>query len=172
MLACVTGCFYTFNAQIPHIALSVLHLDLLHFGWYSNIPSLGMLIGSIIAMALAQSHVPLHNVRIGLGIALSMALLMVGYCLYTMPSALSLFVFTAAINLGLQILFPAAASLALAHSDNHASGASFLAMINSVVAGIFVSLGNLWPATSYLSLPLCDGAILLVAILCYWRMKR
>ena len=172
ILACVTGCFYTFNAQIPRIALSLLKLDLTHFGLYSNIPSLGMLIGNGLAIFLANRHAPMFNARLGLRVAGSVVVLMLAYCAWFMPSALSVFIFIGLLNIGLQMIFPAIVTLALASSDNNASAASFLAIIQSACAAIMVALGNLWPATSYLSLPLSNGAIILLACLLYVRLKR
>lgn len=164
LLSCVTGCFYTFSAQIPRIALTVLHLDLLRFGLYSNIPSLGMLIGTIVAIAAATHISPAQSVRWGLGLAGVVVVLMGGYCAWFTPLALGVFIFIGLLNIGLQIIFPAAAALALRDSDNAASDAAWLAMINSGGAAIWVALGNLWPSDSVLSLPLCDGLILVIAL--------
>lgn len=172
LLACVSGCFYTFNAQIPRIALNLLHLDVWRFGLFSNIPSLGMLVGNGLAIFLAMRYRPLANVQVGLWLALTAAALMLVYCLQREPSALGLFVLTGLLNVGLQIIFPAIATLALAPCDNSASAASFLAIINSGFAGILVACGNQWPSASYLSLPLSNIAIVLLAWLFYGGLRR
>ena len=114
----------------------------------------------------------MFNARLGLRVAGSVVVLMLAYCAWFMPSALSVFIFIGLLNIGLQMIFPAIVTLALASSDNNASAASFLAIIQSACAAIMVALGNLWPATSYLSLPLSNGAIILLACLLYVRLKR
>ena len=169
--ACVSGCFYTFNAQAPRIALHVLPIDVMQFGWLSNLPSLGMLIGSITAIALATRNSAFCNSRVGWRWAVTMAGVMWLSFVWFKPAAWWIFAFTALVNIGLQILFPAVVTLALAKVDNPASAASCLSVIHSGGAAIWVALGNLWPASSYLSLPSMYGVILIVAGLSLKAMR-
>lgn len=168
--ACVSGCFYTFNAQAPRLALHVLPVDVIQFGWLSNLPSLGMLIGSVASIVLAKRAAP-GNSRVGWWLACVMAWLMLISFMWLKPEAWWIFAFTALINIGLQMLFPAVITLALWQTDNPASAASCLSIIHSGGAAIWVALGNLWPASSYVSLPCMYCLILTVAGLCLQRMR-
>lgn len=169
--ACVSGCFYSFNAQAPRIALHVLPIGVIPFGWLSNLPSLGMLIGSMAAIVLAKRGAAIDNGRLGLCLAWIMAGVMLISFVSVKPDTWWVFAFTALVNVGLQILFPAVVTIALAKSDNPASAASCLSVIHSGGAAIWVVLGNLWPSTSYLSLPGMYCLILSAAGVCLWRIK-
>lgn len=156
----VSACFYLFNAQSPRLAINLLGLPPIAFGVWSNVPSIGMLAGTLLAIFVAKKLSPQSALSLGLTISMAAALFLLLCWRNHWTYAWQLFVATAWLNVGLQIIFPNAASLALKNQSDHANSAGFFSIIHMGFAGIAVSLGNLWSSTSFVSLPISYLAVL------------
>jgi MFS family permease len=161
---CLSGMTYTFSALSPNIAMHMLGISSFAFGLWSNIPSLGMLAGSLLALNFSLKA--LAKVKLLFITCISFAL--AGMTITFLLGAFSPVIFFFSIGLifcGIQLLFPFIATISLnIKSNESASSSAWMTSIHFLTASQFVNLANHLPFTAITSLLIVNTLCAALAI--------
>jgi len=155
LMAALAGCFsgmlYSFSAFAPRIAMHELGASNISFGLWSNLPSAGMIVGSLIALQfLKKDWRKVLNYAIGFSI---IGILLLWTTLYfKLFNVFWFFTGVSIIYIGMQLAFPFLASQALNVPGDHASKAAFFTILHFLIASQLVNLANHLPFNSITNL--------------------
>lgn len=151
MAGCFSGLIYSFTALAPKIAIQDLGVTPLAFGLWSNLPALGMFIGSLLALKFTgQQFFKIMHIAIALCIGCVLLLLISLH--FHVFFAWNFFVFIAISYIGIQFAFPFLAARALRLEGDHASHSALFTMLHFLVSSQLVNLANHLPLKSNLAL--------------------
>jgi len=147
-----TAIVYIFASLAPFLAMSQLQLNPSQYGLYNLLPPIGMLLGSIWAMYLAEKWSANRCIGLGLAIALLGEVLMWMVSFGGYVSAWVLFLPMIVIYAGLSLVFANASSLATSGATDKAYASAMMNFINMGFSVVCVFLLGYLPTNSVLSL--------------------
>ncbi len=155
----LSGIIYTFSAFAPRIAFQTLAVSEQAFGLWSNLPSLGMVIGNLLLLKLSSQS--LLRILIFAMTLILLSILLFAYCIVsTRLNALFFFGNMSIAFIGIQLAFPAVAARLLTLPGNHAMNAGFFNVIHFITASCIVHIANQLTYSSTITL--------LLTFMCCW----
>ncbi len=167
LMGCGTAVVYIFASLAPFLAMEILKLNPSHYGLYNLLPPLGMVLGSIVAMYLAEKLSAKQAIGLGLVITLLGELIMLGASLLDYSSANTLFLPMIIIYTGTSLVFANASSMATSQATDKAYASAMMSFINMGFSVICVFLLGWLPIHSMLMLSALFFGLGLFAILVY-----
>ena len=142
-----SGLIYSFGALAPHIAMGTLGVSPMKFGLWSNVPSLGMLLGN--GLAIYFHRISLRKaLLLALGFVAACVLLLAFQTHEGLHNVPLFFIGCSLAFVGIQLAFPFLASRALSLPGDHASHAGFFSVFHFIIASGVVHIANLFPFTA------------------------
>ena len=135
-----TAFVYLFAALAPFVAMSILHMDATNYGMANLIPSIGLVLGSVVSAQLAKKYQQSFIIKIGIFISFIGGCLMLAFALLKMSALITLFFPMMICYFGLAFVFANASTLALSQTEDKAHGSAVLNFINMSVTTILVLL--------------------------------
>ncbi len=121
---------YLFASEAPFVGISYIGLTPEAYGLLNFIPPAGMIVGSILVNILAGKKEPFSVILLGIFIALSSSLVMLGLFLLGSISLWSLFLPMPFIYIGDTLVFSNASSFAMTYARNKSNGSAVMNCIN------------------------------------------
>ncbi len=133
-------CFiYVFSALAPFIAINSLGMNSSEYGLANLIPSVGLVLGSIISAQFSKKYPHVLGMRLGISIAGFSVILMILMAWFFPQSAiLILFLPMSLVYIGLSLLYANASAFALNHVLDKAHGSAVMNFINIAVGTLVV----------------------------------
>jgi DHA1 family bicyclomycin/chloramphenicol resistance-like MFS transporter len=167
--SCMTGMTYTFSALAPKIVLHELGVSTFAFGLWSNVPSVGMLIGNCTALRFQEKHfmkVLTFDIFIHV-----LVIILLFLCVQTKNFNVGIFFGGIALmGIGGGMAYPLMTAQLLRHSEDHASTAALFTMLHFLMASQIVNLANHLPWQNILNLLTTDSLCMVgfaMLALCY-----
>ncbi len=169
---CVTTIIYLFAQFAPFLALNHLGLDSEEYGFLSMIPSVGFVLGSVMARILASAATPFQTMSLGvifvfLGVFIQLFCFLAGYVNFW-----SLFFPMPVIYLGTPLIFSNASSFALACTKNKSIASAILNFLNVGTAVFVTMLLAFLPFKKAVVLPLFFSVLLIFVIILISSLKK
>lgn len=168
------SCFvYIFAAIAPFIAMNLLGMNTTQYGTANILPSLGLMLGSILSAQFAKKYSQCAGIKLGISIAGFSALSMMIAVLTHHSALIKLFIPMMFVYFGLSFIFANASTLAMNHTSDKAHGSAVMNFINMGLVTVVVLVLSLLPMSEY-SLPaiyliIC---ILMIVLLRYAFQKQ
>lgn len=141
LLVGIGSCFvYIFAAVAPFIVMNQMHLSSEVFGYYSFIPSIGMVIGSILANHYGKKSNPEKCLFVGIIIALIGGAIMAVCYFALLKYALGLFIPMIIIYMGLSFIFGNAAAISMKNVTDKSNASAMMSFINMISAVVIVTI--------------------------------
>lgn len=146
LMGSATAFIYLFANLAPYIAIDQGQLSSAAYGSFNLLPSLGLLVGSVLAAKLA--------LRIQTASVLTLGCILTGTsCCFMALAALNhlsllwiLFLPMMIVNIGLSLLFANAATMVMPHLEDKANGSAVMNFINMAWATLIVLLSGYFKA--------------------------
>ncbi|MBA3660928.1 MAG: MFS transporter [Gammaproteobacteria bacterium] len=137
-----TSFVYVFAAIAPFVAINTFGLNSAEYGVANILPSMGLVLGSIVSARLSKKYALQSIIKAGIWIAcLGTILMFVTMALHS-PILFSLFLPMIIIYFGLCFILANASTLAMSHVSDKAHGSAVMNFINMGLATVIVlSLG-------------------------------
>lgn len=135
-----TSIIYAFAAVSPFIAIKQMHLLVTSFGLYNIIPSIGVLLGSIMASHLGKRWQPEKLIKFGLILSILGVIFLVFMLHYNKLQAFAFFMPMMIIYGGFSFIFGNASALALKMSRDKGNAAATMSFINMGFAYLIVTI--------------------------------
>ncbi len=161
MAGCATAFTYVFTTKAPFIAVQSIHLTPAIYGLYNIIPSLGMLIGSLLCAKLTKFQDEFTTIRWGLSIICLGMLIMLFAFLMNYISTNSLIFPMPIVNIGLVFVYTNVVLQGISHAKNRAVSSSVLSCINIGICFLSITILKEIPWKTPIVLPLSFLALLL-----------
>jgi MFS transporter, DHA1 family, multidrug resistance protein len=170
-----TTCFiYLFSALGPFVAMNLLGMNSAEYGFANIIPSLGLILGSLIGARLTKRYPLTTILKIGVIFALLGVLYMI-FAVWMHASVLiSFFLPLVIIYFGLCLILPNASTLAMSHVKDKSHGSAVMNFLNMGLTTLVVLCVGYIPITLWL-LPLIYlflTAIMTGLFFCLTRFSR
>lgn len=151
MIMGITTCFvYSFAAVAPFVAIDILGFNSAEYGIANIIPSIGLMIGSLVSAKLSDTIAPGTMIRTGI-ILTAIASLIMLFSVYRHASAInSVFIPMMLVYMGLSSILANAASIAMRDVTDKAHGSAVMNFINMGFATITVLIIGWLPLSTYL----------------------
>ncbi len=168
---CVTTIIYLFAQFAPFLALNHLGLDPEEYGFLNMIPSVGFVLGSIIARILiygsAFQTMFLGITFVSIGIFVQLFCFLTGYV-----NSWSLFFPMPVIYLGTPLIFSNASSFALTYTENKSIASAILNFLNVGTAVLATMLLAFFPLKKAFILPSFFSVLLILVIVLITTLKK
>jgi MFS family permease len=161
---------YVFAAVAPFIAINLFGLTSTEYGLANALPSIGLIIGSIVGAKLSKKYSLESIIRAGILIASLGAAIMLAAMSLDFPIVFSLFMPMIMIYFGLCFILANGSTLAMSHVNDKAHGSAVMNFINMGFATIVVLTVGLFPMKS-LVLPTID-IILCIGMLGIFKLAN
>ena len=171
LMGSATSFVYIFAALAPFIAMEILNMNAASYGIANLLPSVGLVIGSLISAKLIHHFHHTSIIRIGMIIALLGSLMMLLFSLTQLSALIVIFIPMMICYLGLAMIFPNASNMAMSATDDKAHGSAVMNFINMGLVTILV-LGLQYVQIRTLLLPVTFLAICLLMIIFFGLAKR
>ncbi|MBP9743416.1 MAG: MFS transporter [Burkholderiales bacterium] len=158
---------YIFASVSPFIAMNTMHLTPTSYGAYSFIPSLGILLGSVLSNYLGKVWTPNKSLKFGLFISILGTILLFLLLFISNNQAMSLFLPMVIIYFGLSFIFGNSAALALKYAEDKSNAAAVMSFINMGSAFLVVTILGLFNISQPIILPIVYLGLLGFGILWY-----
>lgn len=124
-------CFvYAFAALAPFIAINLLHMNSSTYGAANLLPSMGLLLGSLVSAQLSKHYSPLVIVKTGITIATIGSTMLLIFSLVKIPPVYMLFIPMMFCYFGLSCVVANASTIAMNTTDDKAHGSAVMSFIN------------------------------------------
>lgn len=158
---------YIFASVSPFIVMNQMHLSANVFGYYSFIPSIGIVVGSVLANHYGKSNTPEKCLLWGLTISLSGCAIM-AFCYFILTSnVLGLFMPMIIIYMGLSFIFGNAAAITMKNMGDKSNAAAVMSFINMMSASLVVSIIGMLNLYSQLNLIAIYFALIIIGFCCF-----
>jgi MFS transporter, DHA1 family, multidrug resistance protein len=158
---------YIFAALSPFIAMNNMHLTPKSYGIYNFIPSVGILIGSLLSNHLGQLWSPKKSLKFGLSVSFTGVFLLILSFMLFKTQPLALFTPMVIIYFGLSFIFGNSAALALHNSKDKSNASAVMSFINMGSAFLVVMLFSFYTITQAIMLPITFLILLGLGIVWY-----
>ncbi len=163
LLMGLSGCFiYIFAALGPFIAITLYHMSSVEYGSAYLLPSIGLILGSLVNAKLTLHYPTLTLIRAGISIAILGVALMFATSMLHCSGMLSLFIPVIIIYFGLCFLLTNASGYAMSEISNKANGSAIMNFINLSTIAISVLLLGLFSITPWLLFKIYSALCLLM----------
>lgn len=126
-----SSCFvYIFASLAPLIAMNILHMKTNVYGLLNILPSLGLMLGSLISAQFTKTYGSKKIIQVGILITLFSSMLMLVTTLFNLSGLYILFLPMMLCYFGLSLLFANVSSLALNQVIDKANGSAVLNFVN------------------------------------------
>jgi MFS family permease len=142
------------------------------YGSYNLIPVIGMLLGSIISSYLGKSYSSHNILKFGLFIVSIGAILALVLLNYLPKQALSLFMPTTIVYIGLPLVFANASSLTLTNAKDKSNASAMLSFINLSTAVVVTLLLTLISIHSALTIAILFVVFSIFAIIWFTLLNK
>jgi len=167
-----TTCVYLYSTAGPFVGIDHLGLTPSAYGLYNLIPSVGMLLGSLINAQVVKKLRPISALQFGMYILFLGSLWMLLTFLIAGASIIMLFLPISFIYIGIGLDFPNATAIALAHSHNRSYASAVLNTLNMGTAVIAVLILSLIPVLSTNTLPILLIIATALALTLYFLLRK
>lgn len=150
LMGCSTCFVYSFAAIAPFLAINIFGLSSSEYGIANILPSIGLVLGSIVGAKLAKKYLLASIIRAGILIASLGAILMLVAMSMQLPILFSLFFPMIIIYFGLCFIQANASTIAMSHVSDKAHGSAVMNFINMGLATLAVLIIGIFPAKSFL----------------------
>lgn len=158
-------CFvYVFAATAPFLAIDLMGMKASEYGMANIIPSIGLLLGSILSGRFAASYSSRSGLLLGICIAGIGSILMTLALIAHQPPLRALFIPLAINYVGLAFILSNAATFAMYQVEDKAHGSAVMSFINMGIATVAVLSLGFFSVTRFL-LPLAFCAIVVVMMM-------
>lgn len=168
-----SSCFlYVFSAVAPFVAIQMLGMNSADYGFANLIPSIGLVLGSLVSAHFAK-HLPLKKlIAIGISItATGIILSWITFLFIKSSVIVSIFLPMIVIYFGLCFIIGNASSIALSQTDDKAHGSAVINFINMSFSMFAVLCLSLLPIKLWL-MPTVFLLLMISMILSYrWLQK-
>ncbi len=162
-----TVIIYIFSATSPFIVIQYMEQSPELYGLLMLIPSIGLLLGSMLSASLVNIFRTTYAITLGLGfILISTLFMLITFELFS-PSLWSLFTSMFFMYLGIAISYSNTSVLTLGFTSNSSNGSAVIAFINSAVSMIGVFTIQILQLTKVKLLPIIFLFIIVIMILIY-----
>lgn len=163
---------YIFASLSPFIAMNAMHLTPSSYGTYSFIPSVGILLGSLLSNYLGKIWAPNKSLKFGLFISILGTILLFLLLFVSNNQAVSLFLPMVIIYFGLSFIFGNSAALALKYAQDKSNASAVMSFINMGSAFLVVTILGLFNISAPIILPIIYLALLGLGILWYTILTK
>lgn len=144
-------CFvYVFAAAAPFIAINTLGLSSSEYGLANTLPSVGLMLGSLIGARLSKKYSLKCMIQAGILTASLGSAWMFAAISMHFSALFSLFLPMMVIYFGLCFIMANASTIAMSHVDDKAHGSAVMNFINMGLATLVVSVTSLLPMKALL----------------------
>ncbi|WP_454781091.1 MFS transporter [Legionella sp. WA2022007384] len=150
LMGACTSFIYAFAAIAPFIAINAFGMSSTEYGIANILPSIGLILGSLIGAKLTNKHTLQSIMFMGLCITLVGVLAMFLCLCAKMPIMFSLFIPTITIYLGLCFILANASSIAMSGSDDKAHASAVMNFINMGTATVIVLCMGIFTLNTFL----------------------
>lgn len=150
LMGCSTCFVYVFAAIAPFIVINMFGLTSSEYGLANILPSIGLILGSIIGATLSKKYSLEFIVRIGILTASLGTVVMFVTMFMRLPILFSLFLPMIVIYFGLCFILANASTIAMSHVSDKAHGSSVMNFINMGLATLVVLGSSLFPMEALL----------------------
>ncbi len=172
LLGSATSIIYGFAALAPFISINLMQITPSQYGSYNLIPVIGMLLGSIISSYLGKSYSSHNILKLGLTIV-SIGAILALVLLNCLPEqALSLFMPTTIVYIGLPLVFANASSLTLTNAQDKSNASAMLSFINLSSAVVVTLLLTLISIHSVLTIAILFVVFSIFAIIWFTLLNK
>lgn len=154
IMGCSTAGNYLFSGMAPFISMHFIGMTPKQYGLFNLIPSLGLLVGGLLAAKMAKSVSAKSTIFLGILTACAGALCLLFLFTQAKLTALNLFLPIAFIQLCNSLVFPNASTLATQNSQDKPTASALMNFINLSTAVVFVFIGGVLPISHVLIFPL------------------
>lgn len=172
MIGCGTSIIYLFAAQAPFIGINYIRLSPEEYGLLNFIPPIGLVIGSILANALAGKKDPSYIILIGTVFALLIAAVMLLFFLFNIINVWTLFIPMALLYIGESLIFANATSLAMTHAKNKSYASATLNFINMATSVFTLLVFQALPGHVLYLMPLIFTLAMVVVLFLQRQVAR
>lgn len=124
-------CFvYIFAVLAPFIAMNILHMTSTNYGTANLLPSIGLVLGSLLSAQLAEKYSALTIIRTGLMITILGCVGMLAASLFELSAILILFIPMMICYFGLAFVFANTSSIAMENVQDKAHGSAVMNFFN------------------------------------------
>lgn len=173
--ALITGCgasmIYLFASTAPFVGIKLLNLSPEAYGTYALIPSIGLIIGSILTRTLTNTKSIETLMKIGAYGLLITAVVFACFFYFNFIRVYTLFFPMLIIDTLLAIVFTTTATIALTKAINKSIGSSLMSFINLSITTISVLILSLLPITGVIAFANLLILLALVAGTLIYRLR-
>lgn len=164
-------CFvYVFATLAPFIAMNIMHMNASAYGTANLLPSLGLVLGSLVSAQLSKISKPAFLIRLGIMIALIGSIVMLVLVLMQSSAVLALFIPMMLCYFGLALVFANASTLAMSHASDKAHGSAVMNFINmGLVTAMVLSLGEVTISALLLPVVYIGTCIFMGSLVVFFR---
>lgn len=150
LMGCATSFVYVFAAIAPFIAINSYGLSSSEYGLANILPSIGLILGSIVGAGLSKKYSLVSIIYAGVFIACWGVLLMLLATIMNFPILVSIFLPMLIIYFGLCFVLANASTLAMSQTKDKANGSAVMNFLNMGLATIVVLSLGLFPMNALL----------------------
>lgn len=166
-----TSLLYIFSTISPYIGMVNLGLSPEIFGYWALLPSLGLLCGALISRKTGDKYPPRVNIISGILITLIAALVLSFTFATGHMNVFTLFVPTAFMYLGCNLVWSNALSKGLVGAHDKSNASAVMQFINMGTATVAVFIIQGFNPTAVMLFPACLGILLIIMFLCWFRLR-
>lgn len=124
-------CFvYVFATLAPFVAIDMLHMTSTSYGMANLLPSLGLILGSLLSAKLAKKYHQGFIISLGIAITVSGSIMMLIFTLLEMPAIFILFIPMMLCYFGLALIPANASTIAMKNVSDKAHGSAVMSFTN------------------------------------------
>lgn len=166
LMGCATTFVYSFAAIAPFVVINLYGLSSAAYGLANIIPSVGLLVGSLLCAQLTKKQALSSLLKQGVAVTLLGVVVMGLFALFKLDPIVAIFVPMAIIYFGLSFIMAIASALTMAQAVDKAYASAVMSFLNMGLATVVVlSLGFFRISTMLLPglyLVICAGMVALV----------
>jgi MFS family permease len=131
LLMGTASCFiYVFATLAPFIAINLLNMNSTQYGIANLLPTLGLVIGSLLSASYGKKHSPLEGIKLGIFISGCSIIMMVFATYLHARPLLILFFPTMLIFLSISLIYSNASTIAMLNNPDKAEASAVMNFIN------------------------------------------
>lgn len=151
LLMGAASCFiYVFATLAPFIAINLLDMNSTQYGIANLIPTIGLVIGSLLSASYGKKHSSLEGVKLGIFISGCSIIIMTFATYLHAGPLLTLFFPTMLIFLSLSLIYSNASTLAMLNNPDKAGASAVMSFINMGFVTLIVISLSLFDTTASL----------------------
>ncbi|MBS0604942.1 MAG: MFS transporter [Verrucomicrobia bacterium] len=172
LMGCGTSVIYLFAAEAPFIGINHIGLSPYHYGLLNFIPPVGLILGSLLANALAGKMEALSTMFLGISIAFFCTAVMLLMFLFGIVNPWSLFVPMPFVYLGESLVYANASSMILSHAKNKSYASATMSFLNMGMSVVTLLIFESLPIHGLMIMPVIFTLTTLVMMLLRRRLSR